>query len=78
MDHNRDADELSPGSADDEGDSTPAIVLNTQSNLLSNNCWRRDTVGKSKVYCQVITHLKSNFFFSATNRIKWKSSHPSL
>lgn len=35
MDHKRDTGELSPGSTDDEGDTTPAIVLNTQSNLFT-------------------------------------------
>lgn len=49
MDHKRDAlANYPPGGADDEGDSTPAIVLNTQSNLLSllmNK--RKDTAGKS-------------------------------
>lgn len=74
MDHNRDARELSPGSADDEGDSTPAIVLNTQSNLftftVAQCCYitnkRKDSVGKStvsKVHHEIITHLKSDFFF---------------
>lgn len=75
MDHNCDAGELSLGSTDDEGDSTPAIVLNTQSNLFTFTVSvrtyklnkQKNSTGKSGFSMarrEIITHLKSDFFYT--------------
>lgn len=85
MDHNRDAGELSQGSTDDEGDSTPAIVLNTQSNLFTFTVSvrthklnkQKESAGKSTFFDGTPrdnNSFKIRLLLYSTNRIKWKSS----